>query len=106
MLIRAGEEERIAPRKPLEPRVRIANSRGVDMPNVRTVIHIVDGRGDVADLIRHAAIVEQIAQYAGPLTPTCDSSRMQPLILVLPAHARTHADDQERWRAALIASDR
>ena len=69
MFIGAREEEQIVPGKALEAGVHIAHRAGVNVADVRLVVHIENGRGDVSR-IGHTAIVRGKMEI-GRTAPAC-----------------------------------
>ena len=55
VLVRAGEHPRVAPANERVATERVGGDRGVRAPEVRNVVDVVDGRGDVKGARGHGA---------------------------------------------------
>ena len=65
VLVGSGQEEDIPPIKPHCPRPDIAEGRGVRMPDMRAIVDVVDGRGDVRRRrTGHIGILQTAAQQS------------------------------------------
>ena len=52
MLIRAGEEKNLITLQPFVAGKNVSGDRGIGVADVRDIIHIVDGSGDIEELFR------------------------------------------------------
>src|SRR3990170_7325794 len=62
----AGEEERVVAGEPTRPRERVGRDRGVGVPDVRDVVHVVDRRREIERALRggHAGFPDPERQAA------------------------------------------
>ena len=60
VLVGAGEEFDVVAIQPLRPRQNVARNRGVSVPDVRPIVHVIDRRGDV-ERLGHALLRKALA---------------------------------------------